>query len=254
MDEDLTSLTPIQKEGKQRPVITLTRGTLTNNYIDTFGESDDLENLKDRETTMIVDGLKVINPNYEIFLFYGYVFANAPGTFESEQEPAVGIKIHVALNPDDRTYREKLLKIAELCLEENLDEKATSFKVMTYSTHKETLTFDPDQARKTVTVYPNFLNGGKTNVAETVRLVAGLRKILDGHDKDSIAPGIFQEHKSGNGIYLRAGALTKRGKDHETVDKSAPFEEQVNGNLFSPETNAELFSIEIAKAIESGQL
>lgn len=86
--------------------------------------------------------------------------------------------LNLLLDPEDDSYQERLLRIAELCLEQNPNGKSTTFKVMTYSEHKSRMAFDPDQARKLVTLYPNYLAGEKTNVTETIRLVAGLREIM----------------------------------------------------------------------------
>lgn len=233
-----------------------TKGEVTSLYISIFGEDDnDLENVKERETTMVMDGLKAVKESYDVFMRDGYVYANVPETLFSEGYPDVGIKIHIALNPEDDSYGEKLLKIAGLCLEQSSNGASTTFKVMTYSYHKSTLEWDPDQARKLVTIYPNYIGKSKTNVAETVRLVAGLREIM-GADTQSGSDdtGIYGEHKSGNGIYLRAGAFTERGQDYETVSITASFDEQVKGNLSSPETDSDLFSKEITEAVKNGLL
>lgn len=244
------------KEQTQGKTVVPTKGDVTSKYISIFGEDDqDLENVKERQTAMIMDGLKAAEPGYEVFMREGYVYANAPDTLYSEGYPCVGIKIHVALNPEDDSYGEKLLKIAELCLKPTSNGRSTTFKVMTHSYHKSTMEWDPDRARKLVTMYPNYLDKSGTNVAETIRLVADLREIM-GVDTQSGSDnlGIYNEHRSGNGVYLRAGAFTEEGQSYETVSRSAPFDDQVKGNLSSPETDSDLFLREITEAIDRGLL
>lgn len=243
-------------EQLQAQTIFPTKGEVTNLYISIFGEDDnDLENEKEREVAMIMDGLKATQENYDVFIRNGYVYANAPETVFSEGYPDVGIKIHVVLNPEEESYGEKLLKIAELCLKQSPNGTFTSFKIMTYSNYKDTMEWDPDQARKVVTIYPNYLGKSKTNTVEAVRLVAGLREVMGIDSQNgSGSVAIYGEHKSGNGIYLRAGAFTEKGRGYETVSKTASFEEQLKGNLSSPETDSGLFYKEITEAVKNGLL
>lgn len=250
--EDISTI-PLEKLNSNNTKLQPIEGEVTKRYTSIFGEDDDdLSNLVTRQSTRVIDGVKAVKDSYQVFMANGYIQALAPETIQSETAPSVGLKIHVALNPDSDDYAEKLLRIANLCLEENTDGKSATFKVVTYSNAKSVSEYDPEQAKKYVTIYPNYLNAGKTNVPETIRLVSGLRGIM-GEEVDK-EDKIHGEHKAGNGIFLRAGAFTKKGYNYESISKNAPFNEQVKGNLSSPETDGDLFATEITTAIKSGSL
>lgn len=228
------------------------KGEMTNWLNNVFGEepTDDADAL-DRQVAKIIDGVKAANPEYDMNI-RGFFNALAPETILAEKAPTVGLKIHVALDPDSEDFIDQVKQIAQVCMQKNEDNKATTFKVMLISVHKNES--NPDQARKIVTIYPNYLGGAKTNVAETVRIIAGLREITKNDATNGTENGIHSEHQAGNRIYVRAGSFTSAGDKYETVRKDQPFEEQVAGNLTSPETDGALFAQQITEAIKNGSL
>jgi hypothetical protein len=242
-------------KGSPKQTITPIQGDLTQFWIDVVGTEDKrLEDKRDRETAMILDGLKVAESEYRVYLNKGFTFAGTP-EFSSSRENfrSIGFKIHANLKTEDIDYVEKMRKIAELCLNKNREGKSTTFKVMTCSFRKSLEEYDPDQSRKLITIYPTYLTNENTNVSETIRLVAGLREIL-GTDILGEEESVFKEHASGKGIYLRAGAFSREGQEYESVSKEDSFEEQLKGNLSSPRTDGKLFETQVNNAINKGLL
>lgn len=227
-------------------------GKVTRDYIRTFGISNDPINTVNRQATMIADGVWAINSGYRTNMEYGFIQMSAPDTVYSGTMPSVGLKIHVFLDPKEADYADKLLKIAGLCVEGNSEGRSTSLKVMSYVYAIKEAQWYPNQSKKTISIYPNYLGGGKTNVPETVRLVRGLRKILGDNLDDGQT--IYKEHKAGKGVFLAAGALKHSGRAYEKADVTAPFDEMVEKNLNKPPVDAALFKQQIVEAIGSGDL
>ncbi len=254
-ENPLTLNNIVATQGSSAQTITPVEGDLTDFITGIYGKKNkDLVKRRDRETAMVFDGLVVEDHEYTVGIHDGYILANPPEFDRLNPDfRDLGLKIHVNIPTEDNEYIDKIRRVAELCLNKNGECKSTAFKVMFCSFSKGVAEYNPDQARKTITIYPSYLTGENTNVSETIRLVSGLRKIMG--EKISLNNnGIFNEHNSGNGIYIRAGEFTKEGYKYQTVSKEDSFQNQLRGNLSSPRTDGKLFVEQVNDAIQKGLL
>lgn len=217
------------------------------------GEMEDTRRVT-YDVCRILDGLHTINADFDIIPVRGFVQAIAKET--AFTGPCVGLKIHVAIPWNDPKFIDVFEKIALLCNTPNKDGKFATFKVMFPGNQKALLEQEDLQGSKSITINPNYLGDEKTNMTETVRLVAGLRKIMEEEnynpttDQSKIAAS---ERYSGSGIYIRPAQITAEGYNYQKADRDESFDAQM-GNLYSPRTDGDMFRKQVDEAIEKGDI
>jgi hypothetical protein len=237
-------------------------GDISNRFYDKDGDvrltgekPEDIEILS-CEVMKLMDGLNMVDgARYKIDQVPGFIQAVAKDTVFGENTPSVGLKIHLALRYDDPKYLQIVKRVIELCRTNNTEGKPSTFKIMNPKTQKHALEEGDLQGEKSITITPYVWSETKTNVAETVRIVAGLRRIMSEVGFTEQNSGLISEieHRSGEGIYLRPGQFTEKGYKYQKAGRGEKFDAQL-ANLDSPETDAEAFRREIDSAVERGEL
>lgn len=207
----------------------------------------------DRAAMAMIDGAVALVPGSNITIVQGFFGFSAPGEALEGNGPCVGLKIHVYLDSTSPDYVNRIGQVARLCAGLEGEQSPTSFKVMFVGTQNYFSANGIEQGRKVVTIYPRYVDGEGTNVAETVRLVSGLREIL-GEVEVPEGFSIYGERSCGHGIFIRAGELTEPGRRYALVPSTSPFEQQLVCNLNSPQTDGAAFVTQVRDAIENGLL